>query len=392
VQPLFIQKYRSFDMATTLPEIENILDALLPSERLKQKPPVNLLKATERWSETIWDMAAKLGPIPLTAEQLKQGIILSGNGVFICGVHRSGTTLLRDLLDGHPDLVVLPSEGTYYTNLETKLKKLPEHKRMALLGQEWLRRLVNPINQPPYWLLGHSSSKHSLYVDFARYFMAWWSIVNHKIFKHWPHIAVILAYASVTNKLNAACWVDKSPMNEQFLDRIWQEMPKARVIHLIRNPYAVVSSRKKMEPTVSLRSILKNLHKSYTIAAKQNALNDAQFMLSHYEDICEDTSRFIERLTAFLNIKPEPTLLSPTVAGNPVRANSSFITNAVAGQIISPTRYERPELLSPYEKEVLEAYLKYSARKTGYELTGTNYLRGAFIKFGHMLTSKYINI
>lgn len=377
-------------MATTLPEIENMLDALLPSERLKQKPPLGLLKAAEKWSVTVWEMAAKLGPMPLTAEQLKQGITLSGNGVFICGVHRSGTTLLRDLLDGHPELVVLPSEGTYYTNLEAKLKKLPEHERMTLLGQEWLRRLANPINQPPYWLLGHSSSKQSPYIDFARHFMAWWSVVNHKIVKHWPHIAVILAYATVTNRLNAACWVDKSPMNEQFFDRIWQEMPKARVIHMVRNPYAVVSSRKKMEPTISLRKVLKDLHISYTIAAKQNALNDAQFMLSHYEDVCEDTSRFVERLIAFLNIKPDPSLLSPTVAGNPVRANSSFITNAVAGQIISPAYYERPEMLSPYEKKVLEAYLKNRGKKIGYELSGTNFLRGTFIKLRHLFISKLI--
>ena len=365
-------------------ETEQALDALLPLTRLTEKPSADLLSAAKAWSSAVWQQAEALGPMPLSQEQMKQGIILSENAVFICGVHRSGTTLVRDLLDGHPELLVLPSEGTYYTNLEARLQKLPEQERMTCLGKEWLRRLANPVNQPPYWLLGNTDLQHSPYVAFARYFMAWWPVADHRKLPHWPHTAVILAYASAANKLNAKCWVDKSPTNEQFLNRIWNDLPKAKIIHIVRNPYAVVSSRRKMEPAISLKSVLKDLSRSYQIAASQSALNDAQFMLVRYEDVCEDTSRFIEKLTACLNIQPDPSLLSSTVAGIPVQANSSF-TSGIAGEIIPAGHYNRPEMLSDKEKKMLEAYLQSSGRKIGCELARINYFQRLYIKLRYIL-------
>lgn len=323
----------------------------------------------------------------LSAVQLKQGMLLADNAVFICGVHRSGTTLIRDLLDGHPELVVLPSEGTFYTNLEARIRKLSEPEDLTFLGLEWLRRLANPINQPPYWLLGRSTSLYSPYVDFARYLMAWWPVADHKKLPHWPHTAVILAYASVTNKLNAKYWIDKSPTNEQFLDRIWHDLPKAKIIHIVRNPYAVVSSRRKMEPSISMTRILKDLGRSYEIANKQSVLNDAQYMLLRYEDVCENNKRFIEKITAFLHIKPNPSLTSPTVAGIPAQANSSFIANGTAGEILLLNHYKRSEILSSKEKERLEAYLQVCGRKIGYELPGVNYLKRLYIKLRHSLSA-----
>lgn len=378
-------------MVSRILETEQALDALLPLTRLTEKPHEDLLNAAREWSAAVWQQAEALGPIHLNPVQLKQGIILADNAVFICGVHRSGTTLIRDLLDGHPELVVLPSEGTFYTNLQPKLQKLSSQASLTFLGTEWLRRLSNPINQPPYWLLGRSNPQHSPYVDFARYLMAWWSVADHKKISHWPHTAIILAYASVTKKLNAKHWVDKSPTNEQFLDRIWRDLPKAKIIHIVRNPYAVVSSRRKMEPTVSLARILKDLNKSYQIAARQSALNDAQFMLIRYEDVCENTRHLIETLPVTLNIKPDDSLSSPTVAGIPAQANSSFIANGTAGEILSSEQYKRPETLSNKEKSILEAYLQACGRKMGYELPRVSYAKRLYIKLRHGFISKLIS-
>src|ERR1700744_1848693 len=152
----------------TLTEIivtERKLNSLLPGQRLEQTPPGALINAARAWSGEVWKAASKLGPMPVSGEQLLQARELANKPVYVCGVHHSGTTLVRDLLDGHPELTVLPSEGTWYTNLEHKLQLLPEDKRLAFLGREWLRRLANPINQPPYWLLGRSNVTDSPYVD-----------------------------------------------------------------------------------------------------------------------------------------------------------------------------------------------------------------------------------
>src|SRR5436190_19798716 len=153
-------------MLSTIIETERHLNSLLPRSRKEQNPTAALLASAEIWSQSVWNMAEGLGAMPLSEEQVNEGYKLAQNPVFICGVHRSGTTLTRDLLDGHPHLVVLPSEGTYYTNLEVKVHARPVNEQASFLGKEWLRRLANPINQPPYWLLGRSAETGSPYVNF----------------------------------------------------------------------------------------------------------------------------------------------------------------------------------------------------------------------------------
>ncbi|MFQ5335223.1 MAG: sulfotransferase, partial [Flavobacteriales bacterium] len=38
--------------------------------------------------------------------------------VFICGAHKSGTSLMRSLLDSHPELFVIPFETHYFQNVK----------------------------------------------------------------------------------------------------------------------------------------------------------------------------------------------------------------------------------------------------------------------------------
>ena len=66
---------------------------------------LSLARARE-WSEAVWSEAERLGPFPISRKQITCGLDLASRPVFVCGVHRSGTTLVRDLLDGHPALAV----------------------------------------------------------------------------------------------------------------------------------------------------------------------------------------------------------------------------------------------------------------------------------------------
>jgi hypothetical protein len=368
----------------SLAEKERDLDALLPRQRLEQSPPAELMAAARAWSDEVWDKAEQSGSMPLSDGQISEGNDLAKHPVFICGVHRSGTTLVRDLLDGHPNLVVLPSEGTWYTNLESKLLFLQENERAAFLGKEWLRRLVNPINQPPYWLLGRSVDTGSPYVDFARYVMAWWGM-GDKDNPQWPHIAIVLAYASCTNGLSAKFWVDKTPANERYLSRIRKEMPEARIIHVIRHPLATLASRKKMEPAISIRIALRDLKISFRVAVEQRHLNDEKFLLIRYEDLCDNPQMLTGKMASFLNIAASDTLNQPTVAGIPSQANSSFNKDAASGQILKPDQHQQPQILSKAEQELIAAYIGDLAQKLDYPLVKVGFLRKWYLRLKYRL-------
>jgi hypothetical protein len=355
-------------------------NALLPLHGRQISPAAELMTAAKLWSLAVWNEAEQIGAILLSDEEIAQSKSLMQNAVFICGVHRSGTTLVRDLLDGHPDIIVLPSEGTYYTNLEVKLQVLAPNDRLMFLGTEWLQRLANPINQPPYWLLGRSGNSGSPYVNFLRYFMAWWNLLCREEKTQWPHMAIVFAYASCMGKMQAKLWVDKTPTNERFLNRIWHELPQARIIHVIREPVATLTSRKRMEPGFSIRKALYDLKVSFNIAVKYSSLKDPRIFVLRYEELCEAPQKIIAQVTSFLSISPSTTLSEPTVAGMQAYANSSFNKKAIAGQILKPNQHLQQKVLNKTEHLLITAFIGKLITKLNYRILHKGFLQKLYLR------------
>jgi hypothetical protein len=372
-------------MLASIIQTEEQLNNLLPQQRLEGSVPTDLLAAAREWSQLVWHMAERLGPMPLSKKQVDDGLSLATRPVFICGVHRSGTTLVRNLLDGHPQLCVLPSEGTFYTNLEAKLKQLSADKWPAYMGTEWLRRLANSINQPPYWLLGRSCDAASPYVDFARYLLSWWQAIEQAPGTQWPHMAVVLAYASCNGGLNAKYWLDKTPTNERFLNRIRQETPNARIIHVIREPLATIASRKVMEPGAAMKGALRALKISYTIARRESNLKTAGYLLLRYEELCDDPQAATCQVASFLGIKNLPVLGQATVAGVSAKANSSFHKDSSPGEILKVTDPKQQTILSKTEQTLIAAYLAKQPGQLGYTLPKVNIFRGYWLRLKNRL-------
>lgn len=338
-------------MSTEICELEAVLARRLPELRLEGVPSAGLKAAARRWSEAVWAAAATAGPGVLSAGDRERGLAVGGRPVFVCGVHRSGTTLVRDLLDGHPALAVLPSEGSFRVDAG-----------LRLVGCEWLRRLANPINQAPYWLLGRSTPEGSPYVRFARSLAAWWDVV------HAPLVAVGLAYASSFGLDGVERWVEKTPGNERHLDRLFAEFPAAKVVHVVRHPVAVAASRKRIEEIAAgpfrARRVLRELARSYEIAASPR---QGHYVL-RYEDLIADVEGSTRRLAAFLGIAPLPVLLRPTAAGQPTLSNSSFARDGERGRVRATAADLHAACLTDAEHRLVAARVGASASALGYRV------------------------
>ncbi|MDE2448076.1 MAG: sulfotransferase, partial [Gammaproteobacteria bacterium] len=295
-------------------------------------------------------------------------------------------------LDNHPALSVLPSEGTFLTNSRRYLGRRVPGRRLGLLGREWLRRLANPIHQAPYWVLGRSADEDSPHVHFARCLMAWWPIARRHVgatASSWPLAAIALAYAQCTGGLReSSCvrhWAEKSPTNERFVSKLHREFPRARVVHVIRHPLAVLASREQELRNMGggplpLRRIARDLERSYRIAARSGDRADDRYLLMRYEDLLERPRESVERLAGFLGIEPIPSLLEPTVAGLPAASNSSFREDATRGRI-EPGAAPGIETLSRPARERLCAVLGDAATRLGYELEPVPALRRMTLRF-----------
>lgn len=311
--------------------LETVLAAKLADRRLSRIDPGWIAHA-ETWSQAVWKAATELGPAPLTPSMAAWGSAVARRPVFICGAHRSGTTLLRDLLDGHPALAVLPSEGSYFTHLEGKLAPLGPDERGALLGREWLRRLVNPINQPPYWLLGRSGEDASPYVAFAREWLAW-SASPPSPSRSWPLAALAIAWGRTcagNGPPRFTQWVEKTPGNEFHLRRIWRDFPAARILHVVREPAAVAAShaaliRHAPPHAHPLAGALRDLARSCGVALRMARTAPAdRYRIVRYEHLVADREAAMRGIAAFLDIEPGQCLFEPSVAGIPATPNTSF--------------------------------------------------------------------
>lgn len=365
-------------MYESLIALEHDLDRHLGHPRAAPQDCRAIPAAAARWSAAVWAAAAAEGPIALDRAQVARGLDIARRPIFICGAHRSGTTLVRDLLDDHPALTVLPSEGTFLTSSRGWLRRHRQGRRLELLGCEWLRRLANPIHQAPYWVLGRASREHCPYVRFARCLMAWWPVARRHLgitACSWPLAAVALAYEQCGRGVNTASsvrhWAEKSPTNERFLAQLHAEFPHGRIIHVIRHPLAVLASREQEmrnagATRLPLRRIARDLERSYRIAASHGRGASDRYLLVRYEELVGNPREAVARLASFLDIEPLPLLLEPTVAGLPAPSNSSFRQDATPGRIEPqappPSPPGRPA------RERLSALLGDAAARLGYEL------------------------
>jgi Sulfotransferase family len=388
--------------SATILELERQFDLRLARPRVAIADSSAMRLASVQWSAAIWAAAEAAGPSELAAAEVARGLDVAHRPVFVCGAHRSGTTLVRDLLDDHPALSVLPSEGTFFTNFERHLQRLRPEDRQPFLGAEWLRRLANPIHQHPYWLLGRSSPESSPYIAFARALLAWWPIareqVGHRI-TSWPLVAVALAYAHSTGGLSADAivqrWVEKTPTNERFLERLQAEFPKATFVHVVRHPYAVYASHKQAardggERLRNAGRVLRDLSQSLRIAVEQRRGGASdQYLLIRYEDLIEAPHNTVNRLAAFLRIEPLPILLRPTAAGLATASNSSFVIDAEPGRV-DPTVHRRwADVLTRSDRERLTALMGNDAVALGYDLTPVAAWRARLLRAAAPLTSRF---
>jgi hypothetical protein len=347
-------------------ELERRLDPML-RDRGPDNPFSQYLQATVReWSQAIWTASEALGASMPGSGDLERGLRLARRPVFVCGAARSGTTLLRDLLDGHPQLVVVPTESLFYTFLERALLGLRPDRHSSYLGCRWLERLVAP---PPFWLLGASTPGESPYVDFARDFAGWWQIPEqHKSARiaSWPMAAFAIAFAQRLGNGRlpplARMWVEKTPGSERCLERIWRDFPAAKVIHIVRQPEAVLASIKSIAPERwnrrrTLAHVVGQMAPSYRIAAESDRRRPGdRYCLVRYEDLTANPDKVMARIAGFLGIEPLPSLLRPTVAGRSASNNTSF----------GSSRPDLHDVLDPIDRAMLSLAVTRQAAKLGY--------------------------
>ena len=189
--------------------------------------------------------------------------------VFIVGSPRSGTTLMRSLLDSHPDIFCPPCETFLFNTLNATFR-------------------------------GHIWKDHYEQLPFSR-----------KALLQWFRNFIDELFANLSIRANKRRWAEKTPSHVLFMDFIDEIFPDAQFVHMIRNGYHVVKSLKNIDwapndVRINAREWIRHVEAGRKHGRK---LTPKRYIEIRFEDLVDNPEEPLKKLCDFLDEKYDPRML-----------------------------------------------------------------------------------
>jgi Sulfotransferase family len=243
---------------------------------------------------------------------------------FAAGQAKSGTTLLMSLLDGHPQLLVLPEETAYFPTALNKYGRRGRRAQFDYLTRESLSRIL--FGGPAEW--EKADYAHFPTSEFReRFERAAFDPGNVE-----KDLLVIMleAYARTLRVPleSIVRWVEKTPANRRFIPQILERFPMAKLLVTLRDPRAILAAQIALEKTRRTRELSVYYCVSHWLQAAKLALQaeagESPALMTRYEDLVAEPEAAMKRVCEFLEISFEREIvLQPTKLGKLWGGNSA---------------------------------------------------------------------
>jgi len=207
---------------------------------------------------------------------------------FVVGVTRSGTTLLRMMLDSHPRLAI-PPESHFVPDLIEYFQENNEPTVDGALEQIEGNRRWGDFHLDAGELRERLAATEPLNVSDALR-------------------AFFQLYADKQDKPR---WGDKTPIYINRMLLIQRALPEARFIHLIRDGRDAALSRAKRvltDPTPMPK--VAQRWKNRILRAREQADRLPHYLEVHYEDLIRDTESSLRKICEFIELEFDPAMLT----------------------------------------------------------------------------------
>ncbi|MGH3344504.1 MAG: sulfotransferase family protein [Carbonactinosporaceae bacterium] len=214
---------------------------------------------------------------------------LSDRPVFVGACPRSGTTLLRTMLNSHPELAV-PHETRFVVDV---------WQRRAQFGD-----LSDPKNRRRLarWIIKRPKSRvHRLDAEPKE--------IVARLVAAPPTLGSLLGtcFALYAERHGKPRWGDKRPSYAQHLDAVFAMFPDAQYINIVRDPRAAVASIRKIGwfngDVVPAADVWERAVRS--VDSWRKRLAPDQLLEIQYEDLVADPQSVVDRIVGFLGLPPE---------------------------------------------------------------------------------------
>lgn len=246
--------------------------------------------------------------------------------LLVYGPRKSGTTLLQALLDGHPDIFMIPGEF--------KLKEL--HKIYSTYPTEpsWHKKYFSEIrtiyrNQhnknQDYTALSSKISIESFKKEVLNLVTSSTSLVD--LISTETELLIGKLYSHNSPKLIAQKEVGG---NTEFVIYLFKSLfPDSKILFIARDSRAITSSVVRERRRRGIQMTPKQIVKEFLLASKVNRhmykINNLSLNthLVRYEDLVVDTEEVLSSISRYLEINYDPILTQPTLLGEPTVVKTS---------------------------------------------------------------------
>jgi hypothetical protein len=203
---------------------------------------------------------------------------------FVVGANRSGTTLLRMMLDAHPELTIPPETHFVPDVIEACDEGAPPEAVIEVMTshREW--------------------GDFDLDAD----------VVLERLREHDPlgaGDALRAFYGLYAERVGKPRWGEKTPGYATNMIQIQGALPEARFVHLIRDGRDVaLSAMDRAKKPLTAGQVAKRWKRRITKARKQSR-KVTHYMEARYEDLVLDTEPALRRIADFLELPWDPGML-----------------------------------------------------------------------------------
>lgn len=307
----------------------------------------------------------------------------SNSPIFIIGVHRSGTTLLRFMLSSHSKIYI-PPESDF---IPLFFQKTPTGN----LSFDRTAELLNNIFAR-YRFIGEWKGSQPEASDF-------YNGMQEKT----PAAFLDRLYSLYAHQFGAVRWGDKTPIYASYVRLIHIIFPNARFIHIIRDPRdAAVSLLEKYaqrEFHIDIYFAARNWVRRIMRARNDGfSLGPNFYFEIRYENLVTNPDRELRAICNFINEDYEPQMQSHhDLASKNIPEDSHFFENVrkpVNNESIGRWMAE----LSLNDQRVIQRVSGDLMRELGYptedlgKMSGTEHLRFQFLqtKYATLQTGRHI--
>ncbi|RPI86666.1 MAG: sulfotransferase [Chloroflexi bacterium] len=282
--------------------------------------------------------------------------------IFISGFHKSGTTLFLSILDGHPELVVIPEELNFFKYV------LFEKDKASAIREKSGFKMFLADEELPEWSHWRTFYREG-YPEFDN---KKFNQLFEKVLKESHNFKELLiqmvgAFAEVDHidPSTKSRWASKTPLDEIYFP-LMQRMfgNELKFIYMVRDPRDVFTSisrwkekrgRKSNQDLSGVINFCVNWQTRLNKALEYQK-NYRNFCVFRYEDLLRNTEKTLKQLCGFLEIEYTNQLLQPTRHGKQWGGNSVY-TEEFKGLSQEPIgRYKK--YLNPDIQSQLEQLLK----------------------------------